>query len=114
IGIAFAGVGVGAIVLLPWLQSIILAEGWRASCRTIALLVICVVVPLNLLVFKKPADVGLLADGASQRAAEAGQRRVANVVDPAWAAVEWTLGRAMRTGRFWYIVLGFFCALIAW
>jgi MFS family permease len=33
ISIAFAGAGVGAIVLLPWLQSIILTEGWRARAR---------------------------------------------------------------------------------
>ena len=32
ISIAFSGVGVGAIVLLPWLQCIILSQGWRASC----------------------------------------------------------------------------------
>jgi hypothetical protein len=35
-GIAFAGVGVGAIVLLPWLQSLILTDGWRVSCVAIA------------------------------------------------------------------------------
>jgi hypothetical protein len=32
ISIAFAGAGVGAVLLLPWLQTIILTEGWRASC----------------------------------------------------------------------------------
>ena len=32
ISIAFAGAGVGAVLLLPWLQTIILAKGWRASC----------------------------------------------------------------------------------
>jgi MFS family permease len=32
ISIAFSGVGVGALVLLPWLQSIIVTSGWRASC----------------------------------------------------------------------------------
>lgn len=32
ISIAFAGAGVGAIALLPWLQSIILDQGWRAAC----------------------------------------------------------------------------------
>ena len=30
IGIAFSGVGVGAILILPWLQAIILQEGWRS------------------------------------------------------------------------------------
>lgn len=39
---------------------------------------------------------------------------VSNVVDPAWVAIEWTLARALRTSRFWWIVLGYFCALVAW
>ena len=36
------------------------------------------------------------------------------MVDPAWAAVDWTLGRAMRTARFWWIAFGYFCGLYAW
>jgi MFS family permease len=36
------------------------------------------------------------------------------VVDPAWAAVDWTLARAVRTGRFWWIALGYFGGLYAW
>jgi MFS family permease len=32
IGIAFAGVGVGSITLLPWLQTIIQGAGWRTAC----------------------------------------------------------------------------------
>jgi MFS family permease len=113
ISIAFAGVGVGAIILLPWLQSIIVTDGWRASCWAMGLLAIFLVGPLNLLVRKKPQDVGLLPDGASQMASAA-EKRASNVVDPAWAAIEWTLARAARTGRFWWIVLGYFCALVAW
>ena len=31
-GIAFSGVGVGAILILPWLQTIILKDGWRSAC----------------------------------------------------------------------------------
>jgi MFS family permease len=50
ISIAFSGVGVGAIILLPWLQAIISRDGWRASCRAMGLLVLVVVGPLNLLV----------------------------------------------------------------
>jgi MFS family permease len=112
IGIAFSGVGAGAIVLLPWLQSIIVREGWRPACWTMGLLVLCLLGPLNLLVRKRPEDLGLHADGASRGAAAA--RRAAAVVDPDWTAVEWTLARALRTARFWWIALGYFCALIAW
>ena len=113
ISIAFSGVGVGAITLLPWLQSIIETQGWRASCWTMGLLTIFVVAPLNLLVRKKPEDVGLLPDGAAPMDAVAGVRGT-NVVDLGWASIEWTLARAVRTSRFWWIVLGYFCALIAW
>jgi MFS family permease len=86
ISIAFAGVGVGAIVLLPWLQSIIMTDGWRASCLAMGLLAIFVAAPLNLLVRKKPEDIGLLPDGASQ-IASAAEKRASNIVDPVWAAV---------------------------
>jgi MFS family permease len=114
ISIAFAGAGIGAIVLLPWLQSIILDQGWRASCRAIGLLVLLAVTPLSLLVRKRPEDIGLLPDGASAASTKAGARIPSNVVDPAWTAIEWTLVRASRTARFWWIVIGYFCALVAW
>jgi len=55
----------------------------------------------------------LLPDGATQLAA-AEKHAKSNVADPAWVSVVWTLGRAARTRRFWWIVVGFFCALVAW
>jgi MFS family permease len=113
ISLAFSGAGVGAIVLLPWLQLIIERDGWRASCWTMGLLVIFIAGPLTLLVWRRPEDIGLLPDGASRLAAD-GPRGPSNIVDPAWASIEWTLARAMRTGRFWWIVTAYFFALIAW
>ena len=113
ISIAFAGAGVGGIVLLPWLQTIIVGEGWRAACTVIGLLALLVVAPLTLLVRKRPEDIGLLPDGAAQL--DTAARKVpSNIVDPVWAATEWTLARAIRTARFWWIVVGYFCALVAW
>jgi MFS family permease len=114
ISIAFAGVGIGAIVLLPWLQSIIVSSGWRASCVAMGVLVLLGAGPLNLLVRKKPQDIGLQPDGAPRSPSAAAARRTLTIVDARWAATEWTLARAARTGRFWWIVLGYFCALIAW
>jgi MFS family permease len=114
IGIAFAGAGIGAIVLLPWLQTIIIEQGWRASCWAVALLVVLAIAPLNLFVRKRPEDVGLLPDGASATSTATGRQKPSNVVDPVWAATEWTLARAVRTARFWWIIIGYFCALVAW
>jgi len=114
ISIAFSGVGVGAIVLLTWLQKIIVEDGWRTSCWTLGLLVVFVLGPLNLLVRHKPADLGLVPDGEPAHDAAAAPKDRSNVVDRDWAAVDWTLARALRTARFWWIVVGYFLALIAW
>jgi MFS family permease len=113
ISIAFAGAGVGGIVLLPWLQSIIVSSGWRAACIAIGLLVLLVAAPLNLLVRKRPQDIGLLPDGAA-RPDPSAPKRPSNIVDPVWTATEWTLTRAMQSARFWWICGGYFCALAAW
>ncbi len=114
ISIAFSGVGVGAITLLPWLQGIIQSDGWRASCVAMGVLVLVGVAPLALLVRKSPADVGQAPDGDATSSEQAARRRASTVVDEAWAATEWTLARAMGTARFWWIVLGYFLALVAW
>jgi MFS family permease len=114
ISIAFAGAGVGAVLLLPWLQTIILTEGWRASCVAMGWLVLFGIAPLTPFVKKGPADVGQNPDGDSASPDATAKKKAAAIVDPAWAATEWTLGRAARTARFWWIATGYFLVLIAW
>ncbi len=113
ISVAFAGVGVGSILLLPAAQRWIEAFGWRSTCVALGLLLIGVLAPLNLLIRKSPADIGLRPDGDSAPVAGAPARR-SNVVDADWVAVDWTLARAVRTARFWWLSLGFFSVLWAW
>ncbi|HSB42972.1 MAG TPA: MFS transporter [Methylomirabilota bacterium] len=110
--LAFSGVGVGSMILLPWLQTLIARSGWRAACSALAVLVL-LLVPLNLLLRRRPQDLGLEPDG-DRGAAAGAPPRPSNVVDTAWAAMDWTLGRAARTARFWWIALGYFCGLFAW
>ena len=83
IGIAFSGVGVGAILILPWLQAMILHEGWRTACWKLGLITLVVLLPINLLVAKSPESLGLLPDGERARAAGAAKKRPSNVVDAA-------------------------------
>ncbi len=113
ISIAFSGVGLGALVILPWLQSIIDAAGWRAACQTMGIALLVVVGPLSLLVRGRPADLGLQPDGAPAQGGGASKGRL-TIVDAAWAGTEWTLARAVRTRPFWWIALGYFCGLFAW
>ena len=111
-GIAFAGVGIGSIILLPWVQTMIEQTGWRTACTAMGILVLVVLAPINLLLRKRPQELGLEPDGDAS--ASASVRPVSNVVDPAWAAIDWTLPRAIRTARFWWLALGYFCGLYVW
>lgn len=113
IGLAFAGVGVGSVTLLPWVQVMIDHSGWRAACTAMGLLLLIVLAPINLLLRKRPEDIGLLPDGEAAPSPTA-PKPVSNVVDPAWANTDWTLPRALATARFWWLALGYFGGLYIW
>jgi MFS family permease len=112
LSIAFSGVGIGSITVLPWLQGLIAGIGWRAACAALGILVLAVLAPINLLLRRRPEDFGLAPDGAAP--AGAGTDHDSNIVDADWAAIDWTLGRALRTARFWWIALAYFCGLFSW
>lgn len=112
-GIAFAGVGIGSVTLLPWVQHMIEQTGWRTACTAMGLLILIVLAPINLLLRKRPEDLGLQADGDAAPSASSA-KPVSNVVDPVWAGTDWTLKRALGTARFWWIALGYFCGLYIW
>ena len=104
IGIAFSGVGVGAIILFPWLQTLIERLGWRRACWTMAILVALTLLPLNLFLQRhRPEDMGLAPDGdvMPQTTGVAAAAVASNVVDAAWVATDWTLARALKTGQTW-------------
>ena len=112
LSIAFSGVGIGSVTLLPWLQTLIEDGGWRAACWALGILVLVLLVPPNLLLRRRPEDLGLNPDGIGASSLTGGPH--GNIIDPAWAAVDWTLARALRTARFWWIAVGYFCGLFAW
>ena len=116
LGLAFSGVGIGSIFLFPWIQRVIDADGWRVACWIVAAVLFVIIVPLNIfLQRRKPEDLGLLPDGdIGNRGDEAGDTVDANVVDQAWASTDWTLARAVRTARFWWLCVSFFSSLYAW
>mgnify|MGYP001278019812 CR=1 FL=1 len=112
--VAFSGVGIGSIVLLPLLQWTIERWGWRTACMALGLFTLVLLVPLALLLRRRPEDLGLQPDGDTGTASAAAAARQAYVVDAAWVAVEWTLARAVRTTRYWWLALGYATGLFAW
>jgi MFS family permease len=112
IGLAFAGVGIGSMTLLPWVQHMIEQTGWRTACTAMGILVLVVLAPINLLLRKRPEDIGLEPDGDA--APSESTKPVSYVVDPDWAGIDWTLRRALRTARFWWLAIGYFGGLYIW
>jgi MFS family permease len=112
LSIAFSGVGLGSVTLLPWFQSVIAHGGWRAACWALGLVVLLLLAPPNLLLRHRPEDIGLVPDGTEAKTPASD--RSASVVDPRWAAIDWTLARALGTTRFWWIATGYFCGLFVW
>ena len=113
-GIAFSGVGIGSVVIFPWLQSLIVGQGWRYACVAVAILVFALF-PLIQLQYRRPQELGLVPDGdTAAHVADAARAHPANVVDPVWTAIDWTPARAIRTARFWWLAAAFFSGLWAW
>ena len=111
--IAFAGVGVGSIVLLPWLQSLIERAGWRAACLA-----------LGIAAARRAGAAQPAAAQAARghrpaarrrcRAAARPPRRPRTSSIPPGPRSTGRCARAMRTARFWWIALAYFCALFSW
>jgi MFS family permease len=105
--IAFSGVGLGSIVLFPALQKVIDAFGWRSACTALALVVLLVLAPLNLLLRRRPQELGLHPDGDPSAAP-----RPAAQTAP--SGEDWTLGAAIRTPIFWALGVAYASGLYAW
>ncbi len=116
IGVAYAGVGVGSILMFPWVQHLISHSGWRSACWAMSAALLITILPLNFfLQRRRPEDIGLAPDGVSS--AETSARARANaeaIVDHTWVATDWTLAIAMRTSRFWWLAGSSFTSLYAW
>ena len=112
-GLAFAGVGLGSITLLPWMQHMIEQTGWRTACTAMGILVLVVLAPINLLLRKRPEDIGLQPDGDAAPSASSAQADL-EYRRSGLGRHRLDLSRALRTARFWWLAVGYFCGLYIW
>jgi MFS family permease len=133
IGIVSAGSGAGQLALSPLIQLLIKHIGWRNTYLVFGLTILAIPTTLILLfLHTRPEDRGLSIENEAGRRRgrdEAGAttetvggepeqgnqgrpRREVVILDKEWAEVEWTLGKASRTFRFWTltIVMALFAA----
>jgi MFS family permease len=111
-GIAVSGMGLGTFLLVPLSQHFISLWGFRLSFVLLGILVLIVLLPLNGIFLRhKPQELGLHPDGLdgpiSAPMGECGTENSINMKN-----FDWTLKRAIRTRRFWALVLFPFFAFI--
>ena len=110
VGIAVSGMGLGTFVVVPLAQHFISLWGWRASFVALGILIFIVLFPLTLIFIRyRPSDLGLSPDGAV--AGQAPKKRTVQVVDPAWAATDWTVKRIFKTSRYWALLTFVFLSI---
>lgn len=94
ISVAFAGLGLGALLIVPATQYLLQQFGWREAYRLlgfalIALVPVILVLPWRAIVAGHPDYRGTRSRGAA-------------------GAVDWTLAMALRSSNFWGLVWVFF------
>jgi len=102
-GIVFAGSAIGVAISVPLAQHLIDTAGWRVAWAAFAALALVLLTPLAVLLLRRrPEDLGLLPDGASQPAPELSSEPDKEA--PAAHEPIWNLGAALRTRTFWLLL----------
>lgn len=102
-GIAVSGMGLGTFLLVPLSQYFIDLWGWMLAFVGFGVLVLAILFPLNIIFLRhKPQELGLMPDGL-QGVVQPGGREVKEM-ESSWAAIDWTLRKALGTRNFWALV----------
>ncbi len=126
IGIVSAGSGAGQLTLLPLITLLIDRIGWRHTYLVFGLAILVIPTTLILLfLHTRPEDRGLSIEdesgwrrgrdeagaktatggGEAEQDNRGGGRTEVVILDKEWAEVDWTVGKASRTFRFWTLAL---------
>ena len=111
LGIGLVGDVAPPLLALP-IQQLIFLVGWRAAYAVLAAVLLIVIIPLTAIFMRtRPRDLNLEPDGFPGGREDWGQPRKAGesmqsrwqIVNREWAETDWTLWKAIRTFRFWFL-----------
>jgi MFS family permease len=109
------GAGIGGFVCAPVASELVIRYGWRYTCLIIGIAIWVVVLPLSLIVKRKPEDEGLMPDGDPppiRHEKEDVSDSIEETPVPSDEA-EWSLGQAMATRTYWILAAAFFFTSMA-
>ncbi len=110
-GIAVSGMGLGTFLLVPLSQSFISMVGWQMTFIITGALVLIILLPANALFLRhKPSEVGQYPDGLKLPESPSSAPYSTNSTDE--IATEWTLKKAVLSGRFWALIFFPFLSVV--
>jgi MFS family permease len=110
-GIAVSGMGLGTFLLVPLSQSFITMAGWRMTFILTGVLVLILVLPANALFLRhKPREMNQYPDGVPP--SEATSITPDLKKNAGQTVTDWTLRDAVRSGRFWALIIFPFLSVI--
>lgn len=95
IGIAFAGTGVGSLLITPGVEYLIRISGWRTAYMVLAGLSIAITPLIVFLLRFNPADIQLQPDGEI----------VLEKMNTSQPRINWKMDKVIRTPSFWLLLI---------
>jgi MFS family permease len=106
----FFGVG-GAFACYPGIAFLVEKYGWSVAFFVEGFTVSGLMLPIIILIIRyHPREKGLVSDGNSKTACDSkiGLQKTEQIVGYDWASIDWTLGKAATTFRFWLLCISTF------
>ena len=99
LGIAGSGVGLGTVVMAPFVTYLIVNSDWRTAYIVMGIIAGLVVIFSSMLLRKDPGEIGVLPDGVKPDADKIGSKDEQDDTQP----VSLSLLQALRTRNFWFL-----------
>ena len=106
IALGSSGISLAGLIMPLTMTRIVDSAGWRDAYAILALVIFAIVVPVALVMRRRPEDHGLLPDGL-EPGTTAGGDRLAAEAQARDAANSYTRGEAIRTSAIWLLVVGY-------
>ncbi len=106
IALGSSGISLSGLIMPLTMTYIVDSAGWREAYAILALVIFVIVVPVALVMRRRPEDYGLLPDGL-EPGSNAGVDRSAAEAQERDAANSYTRGEALRTPAIWLLIVGY-------
>jgi len=104
-GIISSGIGIGILVCVPLIQSLISWVGWRMAYRVMAIFIPLIIVSMAMVFLKRPPqNISSHTETESRPAF----RKDLLIIDEEWTSRSWTVRQALNTRQFWLLVFSAF------